>query len=654
MKRSVKEKQISIFLHALFESSDIAPAFKKNLNPIKILTHIYLYKTGCADIAKKIKFDSLPATKNNERHMVNKICNFFKDSDPHQKNDVASYLVQNYPDEVDCLCPDFILTKIRAIIKKINKNDLHEDHVEKLVWEHICDKKIYHKFLDNILLFIEDRSIENNNLAKFLTTKKADLKENTFYKWIIRQNFIQKLDYAELGLAHSAKMAEFVDQDKMLGTICFLDFATEDLKQKFHHMLVKKYKTSKMSDMFLELFSESRQKNELFGKAVVIFGFFIIMFKFDDFVDFYQTTMVPDDHRNDWTNYSYKDYCYKILEGFQSGIKSDYVSSHFRLSTLKDQDTMQKISFVFWKNTFLKEKIKHECCPIQSAQNKKIHKYKSITKDKINDRRLLKIIEHLFSKKINISVYSFKSNDPYINLECTPLKMENDGFLIFYNNKDLEFKMDSIPFSVKCRFHVFDDSLNKRYYVFETELMHVFPADDHNILKLNYPVEYNLSDRRLDRYIPVPSDIYTLSIWEANNDQPEMTIQKPPLCRNFKQDSMKILNISSGGIRLSFKTHHLEKIEHEFALQQAYIFKITLSYHDKPADIYLTAVVRNLNWFHEPEPEIEVGFQFIQEAFFSSNKKISWSDITKKGSWHIGSWIFGNNMEKCKDFSVKN
>ncbi|WP_291322578.1 hypothetical protein [Desulfonatronospira sp.] len=356
MNKALKEKQIHTFMLALFEASDVAPALGKVNSPLSILSHIYLHKAGFMNACQSIYFDKLPAERKFSRDLIHFIISHFTESNKEEKIDGISYLIQNYPQEVDCLCPDFILQKVKSIIEKTEHKDIHEDSLESLITDYICSNRAYHKLLDSILLFIENRNIHTNSLARYLSAKKADLKENAFYNWIIKQSFIQKMDYAELGLGNAPKLQTFVERDKMLGTVCFLDLGTEDLKHKFHNMLQKKYKSSKMPDMFMDFFSQRRQENDLFGRVVVIFAYNIIMFKLDDYEKFYQKIMLPEEYRQDSSSFAHKDYCYKILEGFQSGIKIDFISSHFRLSHLKDQEVIQKIAFIFLKKFFWKKK----------------------------------------------------------------------------------------------------------------------------------------------------------------------------------------------------------------------------------------------------------------------------------------------------------
>ncbi|MFO7727452.1 MAG: hypothetical protein R6X11_03905, partial [Desulfonatronovibrio sp.] len=367
----------------------------------------------------------------------------------------------------------------------------------------------------------------------------------------------------------------------------------------------------------------------------------------------------------DLNQWSSKDYTAYILNSFQGGINIKYPFSHYRACRLSHDNIIKKVAVVISHQEVRRENIRRDRSPVEDLKKQDIRERKRIIcLEDIKNSRMLSILKGVVEKKAQMAVQPGQGETDFFSLTCIPARIEKDRLLLATKiDKDCLIS-DQETLNLKCRF-AFDGAKDKvRYYRFETQLIATRNLGK-NILGLEIilPEEYHISERQAARYRPKPGEIEGLTVW-LYTDKPYGQIiarQDPFAVYPSGNEQLRILNLSSSGVRLCISNAVLKNQNHTCEINQQYIMKFFLSPDTQTGDakgsspenqpnneVYLDSVVRNISTEPDENGQTTIGLQFVQEALPAAGGKLTWSEIQTSGSWHIGNWIFSRNIQSRK------
>ncbi|MFO7728056.1 MAG: hypothetical protein R6X11_06980, partial [Desulfonatronovibrio sp.] len=309
MNTRKKEKILQIFIREVLKNNSRQSPPSGYFDPVKTICEIILEQSQYSQVQfANQKGQNLKENTEASTSILNRCRTFFrKNTADNQDTQPSTARIQGqpFPAQIQPFLPDFLIRKASEQLANLPEED-GLSFFEKSMRAYIYKPIIFHQLLDHFQLWLETDALGSKNFAEFLTSKKIDLKENTFYSWLIKQDFINKLDYGNLDLGSSENLKRFVEEDKLLGTVCFCDLSGDEIKEHVHSYLKSKYKTSKIPDIFLDLFSENKKSQKYFGKTVIIFGFYVIFFTFDSLVQFLQMNCATSKNAKDLGQWSSK------------------------------------------------------------------------------------------------------------------------------------------------------------------------------------------------------------------------------------------------------------------------------------------------------------------------------------------------------------
>ncbi|WP_045211340.1 hypothetical protein [Desulfonatronovibrio magnus] len=458
-------------------------------------------------------------------------------------------------------------------------------------------------------------------------------------------------------------MRNFVLDQKLLGTVCFCDFSTPKVRNLIHTYLKKKYKTDKMPNMFLDLFSRNRSSEKYFGKTVIIFGFYVIFFTFDEFVDYLKNNMTPGKGPANTSKWGTKDFFGYLVNSFQEGINFRYPCSHFRFRKLGLDAVSKKIAIMLWLKKIRAEAIRREKSPSDDLKtDNEVKMLNFVCLDEIKSSRMVNMLRELVKKKFKVIIQPGEGADDFFSITCIPARVRHDRLVLAMNSK----YEDNLPqtqkhYSLKCRFSFAGGKEKLRYYCFDTRMICTQELG-RNItgLEVILPVDYSVSERQAPRYEMSSDDVKDVALWyfSTYSETPDISRAKPFIHYLEHYGLFNIMNISSGGIRISFARDLLNSLQKSFVLNEYYVIKLLLHQEDQLTEVarelrrneekpvnneVYASLMKNVADSGKEQDPVHVGFQFIQEAHPGTGGRLNWIDIRDKGSWHVGNWLFSRS-----------
>lgn len=667
-----KEKILQVFIREVLKKNFRQSESSEYFDPVKTICNIILEQSEYTPSDTASRKDQSQIQKQDEStgNILTRFKTLFQKKGLESPGSVTSPInIQGKlsHSRKQSMLPDSLNQKALELLKNMpTEEDL--SFFEQSIRDYIFKPVIFHQLLDHIQLRLEVNALSEKDFSAFLTSKKIDLKENAFYSWLIKQEFISKLDYGNLDLGSTANIQRFVLEDKLLGTVCFCDISGNEVKEHVHSYLKNKYKTSKIPDLFLDLFAKNRENQKYFGKIIIIFGFYVIFFSFEDSIQFLQQNCAQSSKSKDIEQWSSKNFINYVLDSFQDGINLKYPFSHYRACKLPFDDTAKKIAVVLWHQAVRRENLRREQSPITKSKKQAAKEKKEIIRiEDINNSRMLSLLRGVVEEKTQLAVQPGKGETRFFSLTCIPVRIEEDRLVLAMKKDKWPFAAEHDHLNLTCRFAFAGAKEKIRYYRFQSQLINTRNLGK-NILGLEIilPKDYHISERQAFRYSPKPGEIEGLLAWIYSDCSPDLVIskQEPFAAYPSANENLKIVNVSSGGARLSIKNSLLRSRNLSCALNNQYVLKFLLSQDSHTKDlkgqlgssqeslanneIYINSAARNINVEPDQNGHTSLGLQFIQEASPTAGGKLTWSDIQTTGSWHIGNWIFSRNVQTKK------
>lgn len=232
----------------------------------------------------------------------------------------------------------------------------------------------------------------------------------------------------------------------------------------------------------------------------------------------------------------------------------------------------------------------------------------------------------------------------------------------FYDLSDAEIILE-MPFGVtpsnswqgrdmKCFFRVPRPDKAPYFYTFSAPVLRIFHNANIDYISLAIPKKIELGQKRRHMRLEVPStDIKDFRVWASEDghlplDEDETSWPAPLAVYAPEAETLRIMDISGGGIRLAFDPKHYSDLEDFVSKNPVLFMRLELgpAAGDDSPPHYLAAQLRTNT--HDPESgALMLGYEFI-ECRDQNASTFDWIKIDPRlGVDSLVTWIFKRHLE---------
>lgn len=205
--------------------------------------------------------------------------------------------------------------------------------------------------LDSLTLWLDQdrcRDMDHSGLHGYFQGRYIDLRENSYYLYLAKQPHVFRMDSEMLGRRAAFQELPLRHKLSLLGTFGIVNFGAKSIRDEFHSVLLKRYKTGRIAETFLK-YHEQAIMDPSFAQVVVVSGFFSLFFSIQDFLaGLRETTVTPEDLQALLAAplHGVVDF---LRENFLRGISMASPSSHFRHDLPRHPALIRSMAMTFWQ-----------------------------------------------------------------------------------------------------------------------------------------------------------------------------------------------------------------------------------------------------------------------------------------------------------------
>jgi hypothetical protein len=204
---------------------------------------------------------------------------------------------------------------------------------------------------------------------------------------------------------------------------------------------------------------------------------------------------------------------------------------------------------------------------------------------------------------------------------------------------------------MKCFFRIPRPDKAPYFYTFSAPVLHTFRKNNIDYLGLAVPKKIELGQKRRHLRLEIPSsDIKDFRVWAPAGDAlppDEDESGRPPLAAYTPDaESLRILDISGGGIRLAFDPKHYRDLEDFVSKNPVLIMRLELGpAADEDASPHCVAARLRTNTRDAKSGALMLGYEFVEYCDRNAST-FDWVKIDPhQGVDSLVNWIFKRHLE---------